>query len=124
MCSWFFFFFFFIQFNVPFKIISLIETSQSIGGQTGVPRENHLTHPQAELVHGSTSGTNGTWINVQGSANGTIGKIMHGSITEWFNYRTVVSQFFGQLTPQSVEESGCNSNSSKLLWLSLLPTPN
>ena len=35
----FFFFFlfffvvvFFIQFNVPFKIISLIETSQSIGG--------------------------------------------------------------------------------------------
>ena len=24
--------FFFIQFNVPFKIISLIETSQSIGG--------------------------------------------------------------------------------------------
>ena len=28
----FFFFFFFFQFNVPFKIISLIETSQSIGG--------------------------------------------------------------------------------------------
>ena len=28
----FFFFFFFIQFNVPFKIISRIETSQSIGG--------------------------------------------------------------------------------------------
>ena len=28
----FFFFFFWIQFNVPFKIISLIETSQSIGG--------------------------------------------------------------------------------------------
>ena len=28
----FFFFFFFIQFNVPFKIISLIETSQSVGG--------------------------------------------------------------------------------------------
>ena len=26
------FIFFFIQFNVPFKIISLIETSQSIGG--------------------------------------------------------------------------------------------
>ena len=26
------FFFFLIQFNVPFKIISLIETSQSIGG--------------------------------------------------------------------------------------------
>ena len=31
----FFFFFFFIQFNVPFKIISLIETSQSIGGRNG-----------------------------------------------------------------------------------------
>ena len=31
----FFFFFFLIQFNVPFKIISLIETSQSIGGQNG-----------------------------------------------------------------------------------------
>ena len=26
------FYFFFIQFNVPFKIISLIETSQSVGG--------------------------------------------------------------------------------------------
>ena len=30
-----FFFFFLIQFNVPFKIISLIETSQSIGGRNG-----------------------------------------------------------------------------------------
>ena len=29
------FFFSFIQFNVPFKIISLIETSQSIGGAKG-----------------------------------------------------------------------------------------
>ena len=28
----FLFFFFFVQFNVPSKIISLIETSQSIGG--------------------------------------------------------------------------------------------
>ena len=28
-------FFFLIQFNVPFKIISLIETSQSIGGRNG-----------------------------------------------------------------------------------------
>ena len=28
----FFFFFFLIELNVPFKIISLIETSQSIGG--------------------------------------------------------------------------------------------
>ena len=43
-----FFFFFLIQFNVPFKIISLIETSQSLyrWGETGVPRENHLTYPQ------------------------------------------------------------------------------
>ena len=31
----FFFFFFLIQFNVPFKIISLIETSLSIGGRNG-----------------------------------------------------------------------------------------
>ena len=31
----FFFFFFLIQFNVPFKIISLIETSQSKGGRNG-----------------------------------------------------------------------------------------
>ena len=31
----FFLFFFFIQFNLPFKIISLIETSQSIGGRNG-----------------------------------------------------------------------------------------
>ena len=30
--NWYLFFFFLIQFNVPFKIISLIETSQSIGG--------------------------------------------------------------------------------------------
>ena len=29
------YFFFLIQFNVPFKIISLIETSQSIGGRNG-----------------------------------------------------------------------------------------
>ena len=28
----FFYFYFFIQFNVPSKIISLIETSQSMGG--------------------------------------------------------------------------------------------
>ena len=33
--SFFFFFFFLIQFNVPFKIISLIEMSQSIGGRNG-----------------------------------------------------------------------------------------
>ena len=33
--DFFFFFFFFIQFHVPFKIISLIETSQSIGGRNG-----------------------------------------------------------------------------------------
>ena len=33
--TYFFFFFFLIQFNVPFKIISLIETSQSIGGRNG-----------------------------------------------------------------------------------------
>ena len=30
--TFFFFFSFFFQFNVPFKIISLIETSQSVGG--------------------------------------------------------------------------------------------
>ena len=57
MCSGFmhvlylfvFWLFFLLQFNVPFKIISLI-----VGrwGETGVPRENHLTHPQAELGHG------------------------------------------------------------------------
>ena len=29
---YFFFYFFLIQFNVPFKIISLIETNQSVGG--------------------------------------------------------------------------------------------
>ena len=41
---------FFHQFNVPFKIISLIETSQSIGGaKREYPGKNHLTHPQAEL---------------------------------------------------------------------------
>ena len=42
--------FFWIQFNVAFKIISLI-SRWAIGrcGKTGVPWENHLTHPQAEL---------------------------------------------------------------------------
>ena len=40
---------FFVQFNVPFKISSLIETSLiDRWGETGVPRVNHLT--QAELV--------------------------------------------------------------------------
>ena len=44
-------FFFLIHFNVPIKIISLIEKSQSIGGaKREYPRENHLTHPEAELV--------------------------------------------------------------------------
>ena len=44
--------YFFIHFNVPFKIISLIETIEPIDGwgEMGVPRENHLKHPQAELV--------------------------------------------------------------------------
>ena len=41
---------FFIQFNVPFKIISLRDEPINRLGKTGVPRENHLTHPQAELV--------------------------------------------------------------------------
>ena len=40
-----FFFFFLIQFNVSFKIISLISRQTKMG----VPPENHLTHPQAEL---------------------------------------------------------------------------
>ena len=46
----FFFFCFFFQFNVPFKIISLIK-DEPMGSwsETGVARENHLTHPQAEL---------------------------------------------------------------------------
>ena len=44
----------FIQFYVPFKIISLIsrldDRDKPIGrwGETGVTRENHLTHMQAE----------------------------------------------------------------------------
>ena len=35
----------------------------------------------------------------------------------YFNF----SDTQGQLTPQLIVESGRNSNSSKLLWLSLLP---
>ena len=36
----FFFFFFFIQFYVPFKLFTHIETDQSVGGaKTGVPGE-------------------------------------------------------------------------------------
>ena len=43
--------FFFIQFNVPFKIMSLIRDEPiHRWGETGVPLENHPTHPQAELV--------------------------------------------------------------------------
>ena len=41
---------FFIQFNVPFKIISLISRPAKLRWvETKVPRENHLTHLQAEL---------------------------------------------------------------------------
>ena len=39
----------FIQFNVPFKIISLIETSQSIGGRNGSTPGKPPDTPQAEL---------------------------------------------------------------------------
>ena len=37
-----------IQFNVPFKIISLIETSQSIGGANGSTPGKPPDTPQAE----------------------------------------------------------------------------
>ena len=41
-----YFFFFLIQFNVPFKIISLIETSQSIGGaKSEYPGNIHVISP-------------------------------------------------------------------------------
>ena len=45
------FFFFFVQFNVPFKIISLISrrANQKVGAKTEYPGKNHLTHPQVEL---------------------------------------------------------------------------
>ena len=43
-------FFLLIQFNIPFKIIySYLDEPIGRWGETGVPRENHLTHPQAEL---------------------------------------------------------------------------
>ena len=47
----FFFFFFFVQFNVPFKIISLISrrANQKVGRKREYPGKNHLTHPQVEL---------------------------------------------------------------------------
>ena len=45
----FFFFFFFIQFNVPFKIISLIETSQSIGGRNGSTPEKPPDTPASSV---------------------------------------------------------------------------
>ena len=46
-----FFFFFFVQFNVPFKIISLISrrANQKVGRKREYPGKNHLTHPQVEL---------------------------------------------------------------------------
>ena len=45
------FFFFFVQFNVPFKIISLISrrANQKVGRKREYPGKNHLTHPQVEL---------------------------------------------------------------------------
>ena len=50
--------FFLIQFNVPFKIISLISRrANRWWGETGVPRENHRTYPQAELGLGARSYT-------------------------------------------------------------------
>ena len=43
--------FFFVQFNVPFKIISLISrrANQKVGWKREYPGKNHLTHPQVEL---------------------------------------------------------------------------
>ena len=45
------FFFFFVQFNVPFKIISLIlrRANQKVGRKREYPGKNHLTHAQVEL---------------------------------------------------------------------------
>ena len=47
----FFFFIFFVQFNVPFKIISLISrrANQKVGRKREYPGKNHLTHAQVEL---------------------------------------------------------------------------
>ena len=46
-----FFCFFFVQFNVPFKIISLISrrANQKVGRKWEYRGKNHLTHPQVEL---------------------------------------------------------------------------
>ena len=45
------FFFVFVQFNVPFKIISLISrrANQKVGRKREYPGKNHLTHPQVGL---------------------------------------------------------------------------
>ena len=49
-CFFFFLFsFFFIQFNVSFKIISVIETSQSVSGAKREYPGKTNCHPQAEL---------------------------------------------------------------------------
>ena len=65
------FFFFLIQFNVPFKIF-FTHRDEPIDrwGETGVPRENHLTHPQAEL------GLSHMW-PVWGSSNGVLNENWH-----------------------------------------------
>ena len=48
--------FFLIQFNVPFKIISLIETSQCVGGaKREYPRKPHDT-PTSSVSHVASVG--------------------------------------------------------------------
>ena len=44
-------------------------------------------------------------------------------LTRFPHYKSmgIFSDAQGQLTPQSMVESGINSNSSEILWLSLLP---
>ena len=44
-------YFFFVQFNVPFKIISLISrrANQKVGRKWEYPGKNHLIHAQVEL---------------------------------------------------------------------------
>ena len=90
----FFFFFFFVQFNVPFKIISLISrrANRKVGRKREYPGKNHLTHPQVELdlshlwpVWGSNPNQSQRWDDRMVKGDNEISHLNHSATgAAWF----------------------------------------
>ena len=118
-------FFFLIQFNVPFKINSLIETSQSIGWVKREYPGKTTWHTRKQNLACLTCGQCGAWTYTRHS----------GEMIKWLRAQKysdlthsargppmwIFSEDQGQLTPQSMVQSGQNSNLSKLSRMSSLP---